>query len=288
MKMRNTPENNGPMTSVASLFVAALMALVAAPTQIEAAVVTLNPTGDTNVTASFVGSSNNYNNLGGSALLGASIYAGDAAYGEYSLLRFNVSGTIPGGATINSVTLKMTAAYSYSYSFSEVLKFWQVDPDNAGWVEGTGPGTDPRLGATGRWLNQTSYTNDSVNSGTAWASSGLFARAAGDLGSQVGSQGFASITAGTTYSFTLATSMVDGWLSDSNAENAGVAFHLTNSEAPPAASRFMYFHSMESGQSSGLLPQLVIDYTPVPEPTVAGLLGLGGLLWLSRRVRRRA
>lgn len=97
-------------------------------------------------------------------------------------------------------------------------------------------------------------------------------------------------TANTTYTFSLDPSLVSGWLTNSSAESAGLAFRMTNSEgdAPPA-SRFLYFWSMNSGKGSNMLPQLVIDYTPIPEPGTLGLAAMGALLlWGLSRRRQRA
>ncbi len=255
---------------------------------LQAAILTLNPTNDTMLT---VGNTNNvdtYKNIGAGTLLGGSIYA---PKGEFSLLRFDVSSQVPIDATINSVTLKLTAAYSYAYSHSETLNFWQISTNNAAWVEGTSVGVATNNGATGRYLNQTSFTSVSVHGGTNWASGGVFAKSAGDLGAVVGVTSMGSgVTKDVTYSFNLSNSLIYGWLADSNAQSAGLAFHMTNSEgdAPPA-SRFLYFYSMDSGKGSSMLPQLTIDYTPIPEPGTLGLIGFGGLLlWHLRRRSQRS
>jgi len=246
-----------------------------------AAIVTVNPIADTMIVKSAASDSATYTNNGGGALLGGSIYTLNR--GEYSLLRFDFSSVIPQGSVISSVTLKMTAAFSYTYSNGEALGFWLMDADNAAWVQGTS--ADTRLGATGAYLNQTSYTSTSVNAGTAWASGGIFDVASGDLGAQVGSQALSGVTAGTTYSFSLDPTAISSWLTDPVAANAGLVFHMTNNESPAANSRFIYFHSMNASVASGLLPQLEITYTAVPEPTVFGLLLVGAVV-IGMRVRR--
>ena len=251
---------------------------------LSAAVVTLNPIADTMVVKSSASDSATYTNNGGGALLGGSIYNGTNR-GEYSMMRFDFSSLIPPDSVITSVTLKLTAAFSYTYSSSETLRFSLMDSDNAGWVEGTS--ANNRLGATGAYENQTSYTSTTVNSGTAWASGGIFGVAAGDLGAQVGSRALSSVTAGTTYSFSLDPTAISNWLTDSTAASAGLVFYMTNSQVNPTTASYIYFQSMNASVASGLLPQMEITYTPVPEPAVYGLLLVGGLAVMGMRMKRR-
>jgi len=257
---------------------------ILASSSLQAAVLVINPTADTFVTKTASNADATYANRGASAMLGGSIYTGNR--GEYSLLRFDLSGTLPGGATINAATLKISSAFLYNYSFSETLRVYQGTSGNAGWVEGTGG----NLGATGRYENQTSYTNHSTHAGSAWASGGIFDAAAGDLGTEIGTLSLGTgVTVDQTLSISLSTAAVTAWLSDSNLEDSGIVFRITNSEGPsPAVSRFFYAHSMNSGKAAGLLPQIEIAYTPIPEPSAAVLLGLGAALLLARRRFRRA
>lgn len=260
------------------------LAVIAWTVPAGAAVVTLNPIADTMVVKSAASDSATYTNNGGGALLGGSIYNGTNR-GEYSMMRFDFSSAIPAGSVISAVTLKMTAAFGYSYSNGEILRFSLMDSDNAGWVEGTSANT--RLGATGAYENQTSYTSTTVNSGTAWASGGIFGVAPGDLGAQVGSQALSGVTAGTTYSFSLDPVAISSWLTDPTAANAGLVFYLTNNQVNPTAATYIYFHSMNASVASGLLPQMEITYTPIPEPAVFGLLITGGLAFMRLRGKRR-
>jgi hypothetical protein len=62
---------------------------------------------------------------------------------------------------------------------------------------------------------------------------------------------------------------------------------MTNNESPAASSRFIYFHSTNASVASELLPQLEITYTAVPEPSVFGLLLVGGLVAVGLRARHR-
>lgn len=267
-------------TRSAGLLLAATALSVASA---KAAVATYSPSDYALVTNSSSNSTDAYKSNTGGTLIGASIHGG-YAYGEATLLRFDLSSAaIPVGATITKVTLTLTSAYSYSYGgFTETLHFAQVAVANAAW---DGTSTDNRKGVTGAYLNQTSYTSTTVHGGTRWASNTLFGRA-GDLGTEVGSQTFESIAANTTYTFTLSTSLVESWLSNPTAAQAGLAVYSTNNEATAAASRFMYFYSGNASVSNAFKPILTIEYETIPEPKTVVALALGGIVLAVRRWRR--
>lgn len=251
----------------------------------QAASLSFNPVDDNMILKHVPYSSNTYLNFSGGTLLGASIYGGATSIGEYSLLRFHISDLLPPDAVITGVTLSLTAAYGYSYSNGEVLRFAQVNPTNAGWEPGAPE--NATAGATGAYLNQTSYTDPTTHAGTPWASGGIFNASTGDLGAEVGSRTFTSIAANTTYTFDLDVSLVNGWLLDSNAENAGLAFYMTNTESIPDGSRFMYFYSMDAAVGTAFLPLLTINYEVIPEPSALAGIAMGGLLLAGIHRKRR-
>jgi hypothetical protein len=276
--MRATPKILG-IPGVCCVILAAVFHLSSESAQ--AAVATLNPIADTTVQRSDAGSTNNYNNWGSSIYLSATIYGSNPDNGAYSLLRFDLS-SLPTDSIITGATLTLSAGGgNYSYSRNEVLRVWQITEANAAWVQGTSDAA-PGNGATARYLNQTSYTNVSNNTGTDWASGGIFSVAPGDLGDEVGSLGLTSIANNTPITITLSASTIQSWLANPNLATAGLALHMTN-DGTNTGNTHLNFNSMNSSVASNLLPQLQITYTAVPEPGVLGMLALGACLFAGRR-----
>lgn len=281
--MRATPKTLG-IPGVCCVILAAAFHLSSESAR--AAVATLNPIADTTVQRSDPGSTNNYNNWGSSIYLSATIYGSNPDNGAYSLLRFDLS-SLPTDSIITGATLTLSAGGgNYSYSRNEVLHIWQITEANAGWVQGSSDAA-PGTGATGRYLNQTSYTNVSTNTGVAWASGGIFSAAPGDLGSEIGSIPLTSIANNTPITITLSASAIQAWLTNPNLAAAGLAFHMTN-DGTNTGNTHLNFNSMNSSVASNLLPQLQITYTAVPEPGVLGMLALGACLFAGRhRIAQR-
>jgi len=261
--------------------VASVLVTLSCAPQTDAAVVSVNPIADTFVINFGADRAETYESYGSSNYLGGGVYAG-SGLGEYSFLRFNLSSVLPEGAVITGATLKMTAAFTYAYNNGETLRFWQMNPANAAWTQNSG-----MSGTTGAYLNQTSYESPGDADGTAWASGGIFNVIPGDLGNQIGQQSLTGVEENVTYSFSLDAATVNSWLTDSTLANAGLVFHMTNDENPATASRFIYFLSMNSGASGAMLPQLEVTYDAIPEPSVVGLLLLGGVAALGVRRQLR-
>ncbi|WP_435892508.1 DNRLRE domain-containing protein [Oceaniferula spumae] len=176
------------------------------------------------------------------------------------------------GATINSMTLRFVLFRTAATGTWEVN---MLREGNAGWVEGTEVGGTVEAG-TATW-------NHRANPGTSWLGGNSGARLGTDI---YGSMGSFTLTSGTDLvddvidtpltvggtGFTDLTALVDHWNTGSN--NAG--FQIYGGGAGNTQWGF------DSKEGTGAA-QLIIDYTPVPEPSSIALLGLGGLALLLRR-----
>jgi len=235
-----------------------------------AATLTTNPVKDTFIANYAVDSGTNNGN---SALLGASHYQyGSANQGEYSLLRFDLAGQLPVGAILESVSLRLTVTFSYNYDSipggSNIkVGVWQNAAGNSQWVQGNGTGT----GATGQFENQTA-----PETGQLWTSgSTMFSPAGGDVGAQLGlTPSISAVAAGEVIEITLDAAQIQLWLTDPALQEAGLVFHATRNVQTFGRSEFLYFDSSRTATG----PQLIVNYTAVPEPTTAAMMLLGGVL----------
>lgn len=249
------------------------------PTErVTAATITISPVNDTFIANYAVDSGANN---GSSALLGASHYQyGSANQGEYSLLRFDFAGQLPVDAILESVTLRLTVTFSYNYnSIPEdsyiKLGVWQNSAGNSQWVQGNGTGT----GATGQFENQTA-----PETGQLWTSGAtMFSPAGGDVGAQLGlTPSLSAVTAGEVIEIALDTAKIQLWLTDPALQEAGLVFHATRNVQTFGRSEFLYFNSSRTATG----PQLMVNYTAVPEPTTAAMMLLGGAFILIRYWRK--
>ncbi|MDB6015893.1 MAG: hypothetical protein JWR19_382 [Pedosphaera sp.] len=206
------------------------------------------------------------NNLGGHT----NFAAGTMANGLHSraLLEFNIAGSIPTNAIINSVslTLNVTAAASQSATF-------ELHPMLASWLEGNKTG---QLGAPATTGEAT--WNNRAAPGTAWGAAGGLAGT--DFSATSGGSAF--ISTGTVLTFGSTSGLVadvQNWLLDPNGDFGWIL--LGQSESTINTAR--RFASREDGSGAG--PTLIIDYSPVPEPSTLGLLGLAAGIgcWFRRR-----
>lgn len=226
-----------------------------------AASVVLGPSADTTLQEAFPG-----NNLGG----GTSFQAGGRRQGGAArgLLQFNVAGNVPAGATIDSVTLTLNVTATPFPAVNSVFDLHRV---LASWGEGNkfGQGGAPASPNEATWNNR-------FAPGTAWASPG------GDFSPVVSAS--RAIAGDGSYVFSSTANLVSdvqSWL-DLPGNNFG---WLLDSQSESIATTIRRFGSRDSGASA---PSLSIQFTPIPEPGIAGLLALGALAlwWVPRRNRR--
>jgi|TARA_B110000908_G_C10148040_1_gene399991 hypothetical protein len=220
------------------------------PAMASAITVALNSVAETTLNASSTS-----NNMGGHAQFHVGHTNEDAA--RRGLLRFDVS-TIPATAIISSATLELTipsgnTSGTPSFATHKML---------TSWGEGNKIGNNGDAAVTGE---------------ATWNSNGTVAWAAPGAGS--GTDYVAGASASTTvavfgnYTWSAAgtTADVQSWVDGTSANNGWIMLETTPTTG--SARRF----------SANAAPTLTIEYTVVPEPTSAALLGLGGIALLMRR-----
>ena len=225
-------------------------------------------------------------NAGGVPAAGASTEAN-----RRSLLRFNVSSLNGQFTSINSVTLRLTT--SAGVQGSGLINLFRLTDANANWVEGNGSGgavyeANDVGGST--WAFKIQGSPEFT--GTPWAGLGV-----SGVGSANGAAGVAGTdyhsTAVSSFSYNVtnaaAGSQVDFVFSDLSffgtwitGTNAGMLLR----QLSETGTNIVPFHSSESATAAAR-PMLIVDYTAVPEPGTAALLG-GSLLLLARRRRSRS
>jgi hypothetical protein len=240
-----------------------LLALCVPVACVRADMITLNPPEDTTLYEA----NNNSNGAG------SHIHVGSTGGGfiRRGLLALDVS-AIPAGSTINSAVLQLnmsrTSSLAQNVSLHRALSDWGEAGSDAGGNEGQGaPG---QLGDA-TW-NFRDY--DGAGGGTAWTTQGGdFDPDASDTLSVAGLGTYSWGSPGTTAD-------VQGWL-DTPATNFGWIL-IGNESVIRTTKRF------DSGENitAANRPQLTIDFTPIPEPGVAGLFILGGLSVLALRRMR--
>lgn len=174
-----------------------------------------------------------------------------------SLIRFDVSALAGLYAEITSVTLRLTIV---SANGSNTVQLHQPTAANGDWVEGSADGT-VQAGSSS-WANK-------VEASAAW-----------DGGPGLGNTGFGALLASAAYTSattgvlelaildaTLATALIDDFLSGAN---EGFLLKALD-ESHPGVRNDIIFFSSEHGVVAGR-PELVVSYTPVPEPGAVALL----------------
>ena len=240
------------------------VALALSSTFAGAITVSLSATADTTLIQNF--SDDNYGGRN-EVLIGAT----GASQQRAGLLRFDTT-SIPSGATIDSMILRIVI-------FREAATTsWQVNmlrEGNTGWVEGTATGESGPDAGFATWDHMIEATDP-------WLGGSSGARLVSDI---YGSMGTLSLTNGTdvvddvidttltvgTTGFADLTALVNHW--NTGANNAGLQIYGGNGQ-----------WGFDSKEGSGAA-QLIIDYTPVPEPGAAALLLLSGLGIAFRRRR---
>jgi hypothetical protein len=229
-----------------------------------AATVTLMPIADTSIYSDQPSNSN-----GG----GPEFYAGNNARGQprRALMRFDVAGSVPAGATINSASLQLflatTASGPSNVSLSRVTSSW-----GEGKSSGQGDGA-PATGGDATWVFRAYNT-------TFWGVAG------GDFASTVSASTMVN-AAGQPYTFASTPKLVSdvqGWLS-APAGNFGWIL-IGNESATKIAKGF----ASRENTIASRRPALTITYTPVPEPSagiVVAAACAAGSIGLRRRKRQR-
>jgi hypothetical protein len=235
-------------------------------------IVTLHPSADTTLHEYFPD-----NNLG------AQLYfnAGTTQNGPRTrgLMQFDISGSLPAGAIIHSVSLTL-----------EVTK-QPVDgdaPSNfalhrmlVAWGEGSGIGQPPFLGAPAQ-LGEACWNSPAAMTAAHWGAPGGLAGV--DFAAQRSADTFIYGVNFSPYTFGDSAGLisdVQSWL-DHPQSNFGWMMLTESEDEIFSARRFA------SREAPFLAPTLEIDFTPVPEPSVALLAAMMAGAWLWRKNITRA
>ena len=201
---------------------------------------------------------------------GTSFQAGGRRKGGSArgLLRFDLSGSVPAGATINSVTLTLSVTATPVGGPNSLFDLRRVQ---ASWGEGnkTDHGGSTATAGEATWTSR--FTGSSL-----WGSPG------GDFSGVVS----ASRSVGGNGSYTFAStanlvSDVQNWVNDPG-NNFG---WIVMSESENIGASIRRFGNRNSG---AFAPLLTVNYTAVPEPGTWAVILLGGAaLWRSGMKRKR-
>lgn len=232
------------------------------PLRAPAVTIALSPTQDS---AIFQEVADNSNGAGEFLVVGTRF----GAHHRRSLLLFDVAAVVPAGATINSavLTLQFTTPRNWG-SFPVSLHRMTTAWGEAGSIGVMGQGFGaPALSGDATW-------SSNIHGGSNWNTLG------GDFTATASATQF--VDGNGAYDWNSTTGSVADvqlWL-DNPSQNFGwiiVGDEITD----PGAATAKRFHSRENATDQ---PTLVIDFTPVPEPSSL-LLVLGGLGILVRRKR---
>lgn len=200
---------------------------------------------------------------------------------RHGLMRFDVTALAGQYTAINSVTLRLYAFAGASVSTANTLEAHLVAAANSGWVPGTGVGNTTATGGASTWLylNQSSFGN-----GTAWAGSAGASTAGTDyLSGTVGTVAWSgSPSNGTAFDLVFTDlSYFDLWVSGTNS-----GIFLRNATEPTTGGDNRFFFYSSNFATTTLRPELIVNYTAVPEPSSYAILA--GILALAvAQIRRR-
>lgn len=182
-----------------------------------------------------------------------------------SLISFDIAGAVPAGATITGATLTLNLSSANAAAVDIDLRRVL-----ASWSEGT---SDP-AGAEGQGLasaaGDVTWVHRTFNS-VSWSAQGGDFSATASATASVGDLG--------SYSWSGAGVVADvqSWLA---APGGNFGWALVGGES--GASTAKRFDSRNNNEG-GVVPTLLIEYTPVPAPGAGALVALGGLASLRRR-----
>jgi len=168
------------------------------------------------------------------------------------LLRFDLA-TLPANSVVNSATLRIR----------------QIDNQNED--NGGQPLDVSAYAVLKDWVRtEVSYTN--YKAGNAWATAGLGA----GTDREVAAAGTATFTAPTAFQDFDITTQYQQWYSGAESNNGLLLI-------PNSPQGYIRLPEASNANHAGYM-ELVVDYTPVPEPASIGALCLAGLLLARRRI----
>jgi hypothetical protein len=207
---------------------------------------------------------------------------------QSSFLRFDVSALDGLYSTIDSITLRLFYADDTTAGAGTAVVTTDVHAitaANRAWIAGTSAG--------GAGTGESTW-NNLAHSATPWAGSAGLSTAVTDYDSTVlGSQTIDLSdlpAAGTAFNFTFTgtsaelTALIDTWMVD-NVDNSQANPGLLMRDPSPTfdGTRNRFTASSMEDANAALRPELIVNYTAIPEPSSTALLGLGGLALILRR-----
>jgi hypothetical protein len=214
---------------------------------------------------------------------------------RHAVVRFDISALAGQYNQINSITLNIFPSDVTDVlgpgTNTNTLQVFKVANANSGWTEGVNVGTTALTGES-TWNNRN-------HPSTAWAGSAGLGTAGTDYDSTaLASAAWTSATpvnnsgsplgGGLTFGLNAAArkALIDQWTGAAPGGNGGVFLRALNEPGTGGGYYVqMRVRSSEFG-TVNLRPELVIDYTPVPEPASMSLIALGAAMLLGRRPRR--
>ncbi|GEM_PF-1605327 len=212
------------------------------------------------------------------------LVGGHATVGPFnSFYKFeNLNLSALSGATINSVTLRLTSVNSAGAGTVNI-NLYQLSAANADWKEGTSGIVPTGTSDTGATFNNKSGQGASA---VTWASGNTnanFVAGTDYVNTVLGNYSGATNTGTGGESFNFGNAALKDLIASSIGGSVSFNFLLRDQTG---GTNFLRIASSENTSYAG--PQLIIDYVAIPEPsTFAALAGLG-VLGLAAARRRRA
>jgi hypothetical protein len=248
---------SSPCSVRGNLVLVTLATLAALASLTHAATVTIAPIKDNTIY-----SESNSSNGGGDLYVGRTKSGGV----RRALVQFDILGNVPAGALIESISV----SFVQTQINGGATGAFELHRLNQAWGEGTAAGAGQ--GATAGAGDAT--WSSAANGSTLWATAG------GDFAATSGSTTFSSAL--TAYTFASSAGLVadvQNWL-DTPASNFGWLLRASDEASLTA-------RELGSRGSVSNTPSLVINFTPVPEPSTVSLFGAMLLLGCGSRRRKR-